>query len=291
MFSILLIACVLQSSNQSAEATKTLPDLAIFLQGVRKHLHSDSVLLSQYTYIDSSTFRELDSRGKIKKTEARVYEVYPSPDERHTYRKLISKDGKPLSPEELEKRESAYRRRITEEQHKLERESPEDKRRREAKEAESKRKEDETLDEAFRLYKVTMLGREQVEGHSAISLAFEPRTDFHPKTAETKILAKMHGKAWFGESDQELIRIEVELLENVPIGLGLLAKIYRGTHMVFQRRRVNDEIWLPAESHVSGTGRILVLKGFRIDVETTYYDYKKFSVETSVNIEGRKDHE
>ncbi len=271
-----------------AEATKPLPELQPFIQGVRRHLHSDRILLGNYTYIDRSTVRELDSKGNIKKTEVRIYEVYPSLEEKHTYRKLISRDGKPVSAEEMEKRERAYSRRMAEEQRKRERESPEERRRREAKEAESRRKEEESLDEAFRLYKVTMIGREQMEGHSAISLSFEPRADYRPRTLETKILAKLHGKAWFSESDYQLIRIEVEVGDNISLGLGLVAKLNRGSRMVFQRRRVNEEIWLPAESHFWGTGRILLFKGFRIDAETAYSDYKKFSVETSLKIEGQK---
>ncbi len=288
MFSILFIACVLQAATSSADAAKPLPDLTAFLQGVRKHLHSDRALLSRYTYIERTTLRELDSGGKVKKTELREYEVYPGLDEKSTYRKLISKDGKPVSADELEKRERAYEKKVLEEQRKRDRESPEDRRRREAKEAESKRKEEESLDEAFRIYNTTLIGREQFEGRPAIVLLFEPRPGYQPKTLDAKVMAKIRGRAWFGESDQELIRIDAELGDNLSLGLGLVAKLNRGTRMVFQRRRVNDEIWLPAQSHFAGTGRILVLKGFRIDVETAYSDYKKFSVETSVNIEGRK---
>jgi hypothetical protein len=59
--------------------------------------------------------------------------------------------------------------------------------------------------------------------------------------------------------------------------------------MVFQRRKINDEVWLPARSHFTGTGRILLLKGFRIDQETTFSDYKKFSVETVIKMESRED--
>jgi hypothetical protein len=58
--------------------------------------------------------------------------------------------------------------------------------------------------------------------------------------------------------------------------------------MVFERRRVNGEVWLPAESRFAGTGKILALKTFRVDQQTTYSDYKKFSVETLFNIGQRK---
>jgi hypothetical protein len=288
LYSSLICAFLFQAGNPPPQSAKPLPDLEPFLQGVRKHLQSDRSLLSRYTYIERSTFRELDSSGKVKKTQARVWEVYPSLEERFTYRKLVSKDGKPISAEEIEKHDRAYDKKIAEERRKHELESPADKRRREAKAAEAKRKDEEILDETFRVYKITMTGREELDGQSAIVLAFEPRPEYQPKTTETKILARLHGKAWVGESDQEVIRIDVELSDNISMGLGLLAKMYRGSRMVFQRRRVNNEIWLPAEAHFTGTGRLLVLKGFRIDVVTTYSEYKKFSVETSVRFEDLK---
>jgi hypothetical protein len=208
--------------------------------------------------------------------------------EHMTYRKQISKDGKILSAEEIEKRDRAYRKKNEERQRKLEQESAEDRRRRESREAEERRKEEETLDEAFRLYKITMLGRELREGLPVIALAFEPRAGYRPKNMQAKVLSKVRGKAWFGETDQELIRIEAELEDTLSFGLGVVARLYRGAHMVFQRRRINEEVWLPAETRFTGTGRILVLKGFRVDVETIYSDYKKFSVETSIRYDREK---
>ncbi len=288
MHTILLFAYLIQIGNQAADATKPLPNLETFLQGIRRNLHSDRILLSQYTYLERTTFRQLNAGGKVSKTELREYEVYPSLDEKSTYRKLIARDGKPLTTGEMEKQERAYSKKILEDQRRLEKESPDERRRREAKEADSRRKEEEAIDEAFRLYRVTGIGRESLEGQSAIVLSFEPRPDYRPKSPEARILAKVHGKAWFTEEDQQLIRLEVELGDNLSFGFGLVAKLNRGSRMVFQRRRVNNEIWLPGESHFSGTGRVLVFKGFRVDVSTVYSEYKKFSVQTSVRIEGQK---
>jgi hypothetical protein len=67
----------------------------------------------------------------------------------------------------------------------------------------------------------------------------------------------------------------------VSFGFGILARINKGAHMVFQRRKINNEIWLPAMSHLAGSGKLLLLKRLRIDQETIFSDYQKFSVETS----------
>ena len=109
---LLLPAFTLQESD------RPLPELNSFLQEVRKHLRSDRLLLSQYTYTQTNTERHLDGNGNVKKTEVEVYEVYPSLEEGQTYRKLISKDGKPLSPRELEKQDQEHEK-------KSQRENPE----------------------------------------------------------------------------------------------------------------------------------------------------------------------
>jgi hypothetical protein len=288
LYSILFCFWMTQSAPARVDEPRPLPELDSFLKGVRQHLESDRMILSRYTYLERTTFRQLEGGGTVKKTEERVYEVYPSLDEDLTYRKLVSRDGKALSAEEIEKLDREFDKKSQERLRKLENESLDDKRKREAKEAEEKRKEGESIDEAFRLFKIAMIGRRQIEGQDAIGLSFEPRPDYRPKTKELKILSKVRGTAWFGETDFELTRIEAELNSTLSFGMGVLAKLNQGAHMVFQRRKVNGEIWLPSEAHFTGNGRILMFKGFRIDVETVFSDYKKFSVETSVTYGGEK---
>jgi hypothetical protein len=58
--------------------------------------------------------------------------------------------------------------------------------------------------------------------------------------------------------------------------------------MIFQRRKINNEVWLPIVSHVVAMGKLLILKGFRIDMETIFSDYHKFPVETGFKYLGQE---
>jgi hypothetical protein len=281
---VILLSGWIQAGVSALDDLKPLPELNSFLQDIRKHLHSDRILQSKYTYTEKIALKELDGKGGVKKTEVRVYEVYPSVEEQMTYRKLISKNDKPLSAEQIRKNDIGSEKKRREWERKLERETPAERQRRET---EALSKEDAARDEAFRLYKISMIGRRQLEGIPVIVLRFEPRPEYKPKTREAKILAKVHGEAWFSEEDKELVRIEAELLGNLSFGLGFLVRLNKGTHLVFQRRKINDEVWLPAAVHFTGTGRLLLLKGFRIDQEMFYSDYRKFSVESGFKIQGR----
>jgi hypothetical protein len=289
----ILFVCVAASGTWEAagwpaQNDKPLPELDSFLQGVRKKLRSDRVLLSQYTYNEKVTIQHLDGRDKVKSSEIRVYEVYPSPEKRQTYRRLILKDGKSLSPNELQEQEKKQRQRALERARKVESEGASERQERLAREAEERRREDEGIAEAIRMYDIRIVDRELIDGQPVIQLTFRPRPGFKPQTEAGKIMRKFSGRAWFGESDQELVRIEMETLEDYSIGFGILARLNKGAKVTAQRHRVNNEIWLPASSFFSGNLRLLMFKSIRANVTSEVYDYKKFTVDTSVTFQGAK---
>lgn len=263
------------------DTANPLPDLSTFVREIRSHLRSDRLLLSQYAYNLKQTEIEYDNKSRPKKTTVRVYEVYPSLDEGLTYERLISKNGVPVTSKELEKQDNAYDRKVKEHARKLQREGSTEKDHRVAKEAEEQRKEDAVIDEIFQMYDITMIGRENLDGRPAIHLAFRPRKDYKPNSREAGFLMKMAGNAWIGEEDHQLIRLQVELIDTLSIGLGVLARLNKGATLSFERRRVNDEIWLPGEARFAGTARVLLLKGLRIESISEFSEYRKFSVTSS----------
>src|SRR5262249_15972534 len=99
MFSLLVFAAFLFAEDQP----KALPELKSFLAEMRKNLHSDSSLLSQYTYTEKRKSIQVDLKGNPKKTEVDVFEVFPGSPERVAYQRRIVKNGVPLSSDELKK--------------------------------------------------------------------------------------------------------------------------------------------------------------------------------------------
>jgi hypothetical protein len=285
---ILLALLLWQGAGSTQKGERALPEPGPFLEGVRAHLRSDRLLLSQYVYTERRRECQLDRHGNIKKTTERVYEVYPSLEEGQSYTRLISKDGKALSTQELGKQDRAHDKKVRERALKLEREGTDEKFRRQAKEAEEKQQEEKVVGELFRLYRISLVGREEIEGESAIRVTFEPDADYRPAASEVKLLKKVAGTAWFGEKDYELIRLEARVIDNITLGLGILARLNKGATAVFRRRRVNGEIWLPAEARFAGTARILLLKGMRIESVSEFSDYRKFTVTTSTTLSQRK---
>ena len=271
--------------GQQPELAAPLPEVRPFLQEVRRHLRSDEALLAQYTFTEKHTEHRLNGRGAVTKTTAEVYEVYPSFDRGRTYRKLIARDGRPVPARELALLDQKQNAEIEKEARRL---ASEDAAAREKRESEQREKEDAVAAEVFRVYDITIVGRETLDGRSTIELAFGPRADAKPASKVGKIMKKFRGRAWVDEADHQVVRVESELVDTLSFGFGIIARLKPGARVSFERRKVNGEIWLPAVAHFTGSARLLLVKGLSIDAISEYSDYKKFSVDTSVDYSPEK---
>jgi hypothetical protein len=273
----MLALYLLTASFFVQEQPKPLPELKQFLDELRKTLHTDGLLLSQYTYTDKLTEIELDSKGKAKKTEVSAFQVFPGSPEHVGYRRQIVRNGKPLSPEESKKEEEALQKRIADAERRRSQISPAQ---REQNRATRLRREQQIIDDALGVFDVEEAGRENIDGRPAILLKFQPGQKYKPKTFEGKSMQHVAGKAWIDEQDHQVVRVEIEVIDSISIGLGLLAKLEKGASIVSERRKINDEIWLPVKTDVTLNAKVLLLKGFNMRQINEYSDHKKYTVDT-----------
>ena len=214
--------------------------------------------------------------GKVKDGPVKVYEVYPSEEPGNTWKRLVSVDGKRLSEAELEKNDKVHQKHILERLN----ESPEKKAKRAREQARERAEDQREIDEIFAVYAITLVGREVVDGHPTILAALEPRRDYKPRTDEGKLMTKIRARAWIHEHEHQIVRVEIEALDDIGFGMGVIAKVYKGTVGEFVRTKVNGEVWLPARARFTAKGRALFRK-FAVDSVTEWWDYKKFSVSTT----------
>ena len=257
-----------------------LPDQARFLQQVRSKLQSDRLLQKQYTYREKRTDVRLNDQGEVIGKSVKIFDVYPATSGAEAYKRPVSVDGVPVDREKLESGDRDHRNQVHERLRQLEHESPNQRERRLRFEAEDKRKENEMIDDAFRLYDFRMVGRERFGGYDAVLLTFVPMPGFEPRTSEGRMLKNFSGRAWVAERDCQLIRVEVEAIDDVSMGFGLLARFYKGSHVVFERRKVSDAVWLPSGLSYSAGGRVLLVKKLRVEGVREYSDYKELGVDT-----------
>ncbi len=278
-----LVAGALAAQDAPAPAPD-LPDTRAFLEEVRRNLRGDNSLLEQYTFNETYTQSKLDANGAIKKTKTETYEVYPSAEPGELYRRLVARDGHPLSAEELGEQDRKQEAKAAKRARNRVGEDEEARRERLAREEENRRKDEEAVDEIFRMDEFRIVRREIIDGRPTIVVAFVPRPGFEPVTRGGKVAQKLAGEAWVDEKDRQLVRLEAKLLDSLGVGPMRLARLQKGSTAFIQRRKVNGEIWLPSEAHFRGEARVLLVFGSRVEIHSRYFDYKKFSVGTEEEV-------
>lgn len=267
---------------------KPMPDKDSFLAEFRKTLHSDDKLLSQYTYTQKETETTLDGKGNVKKTEVNVYQIIQGAEDWQSYNRQIVKNGVPVSEQELEKRDRQEKERVARETKKR---AGESEAKRIEKKAKDDREEQDALDDIFAMYDLQPIRREIVNDISTILITFKSKPDYRPKTAGGKILQHIAGKAWIAEDDHELAKVEAEIIDPISVVAGFLAKVQKGSTVVMERRKINNEIWLPFRAEGSINGKLLLLKGINIHDVVEYSDYRKYTVDTILQFgEPEKEH-
>jgi hypothetical protein len=228
-----------------------------------------------YTYIDREVQNNLDSKGHTKSSEVKTYEVLEICGEQ--VQRLIEKDDKPLDAKDADKEEEKIQKIID----KRKNESDEDRKKREEKEAKEREDGRKFVKEVADAYDFKLVGTEQVDGRDAWVIDGEPRPGFEPHMKDAKLLSKIHGRVWIDKGDLQLAKMDIEMLDTVSFGW-VLARIHKGTRVMLEQTRVNDEVWLPRHVTFKVDARVAFFKGYNIDGDQQYRDYKKFRTTSKI---------
>jgi hypothetical protein len=230
-----------------------------------------------YAYVEREVEHKLDGKGETKSTEVRTFEILEIYGEQ--VRRLIEKDDKPLDSKEAAKEEEKVQKIID----KRKNESEDDRRKREEKEEKEREDDRKFVREVADAYDFKLVGTESVNGREAWVIDGEPHPGFEPQMKESKFLSKFHGRVWIDKSDLQLSKMDIEAIDTVSVGW-VLARVHKGTRVAMEQTRVNDEVWLPGHVTFKIDARVALLKGYKLDGEQTFRDYKKFR--TSAKIVG-----
>jgi hypothetical protein len=270
-----LLAMPLQAQNP-------LPDQQAFLQEVRKHLDTDEDRQTGYAYTETRRMQKLDKAGNATGESVTVLESYPALPGEGRWERVLSEDGRPIPPQELERRDRERQNHVEEYARKLAKDAPQTK----AKEDRERRRRElsESIDDIGRVFDIRMDGRETIEGHDTIVLTLTPRRDAKPHTSAGRIMRNFNVRAWISESDYELVRLDAEAIDTVSFGLGMLARVHKGSRASFQRRKVNGESWLPAFATYTVSARVGLVAVLRRGGSVEFSNYKKFGTDSSYRI-------
>ena len=272
----LVLAVLLASAPPAQE--RPLPDFNTFAAEVKKHLATDEERQSGYVFNERRVEQKVNGAGRVTGESVKVYEVYPGLPGEDRYRRLIEEDGRPTPPDRLAQQDTTRRKKAEEYARK---QAVASERQKDAREQDKARQEySAAVEDIFRIYDIQMLRREPIEGIDTILATLTPKPGARPQTGDGKVMRHFKARAWISESDYELVRVEIEAIDTLSFGLGLFARVHKGTVATYQRRKVNGETWLPAEVTWTASGRVLLLRRLRLRGVSEFSNYRRYSVDT-----------
>ncbi len=272
---------------------RPLPEVDEFVREIRKTLLKENEVVRNYVYRvrSSATGFGLDMNEEFEvyhfqkcpecsqDTNFNAVQYYFYPFKNHTYEKLIRGDAPPEPRDDVNAtngagikielmNEAKSQRGLTAE--------------------EERRRGEADIDEIFSLYYPRILRREVLDGQSAIVMNFTPRKDVKPKSSVAKFARHMEAKVWIHEEEHEIMRIEAEAIDNIGFA-GPLAKIEKGMKVVQERRKVNNEVWLPYRTESNYKFKLLFVVGSKVREVEELYGFRKFAVDTKVTYEQKEE--
>lgn len=256
------------------EAERPLPDIPALMHSVETNQRNSEAVEKDYLYRSVQTEQELDGHGRVKKTEAKEYEIFWV--DGVPVHRLVKKDGKELSAEEQNK-----------ESEKIDKEAAKGKERR-AK-AEGKGTETDphgnemvTVSRLLELGSFTNARRVQLNGRDTIAIDFTGDPKAKTKNRFEDVIRDLVGTAWIDEQDRMLVKGEGHFVNTFKIGGGLVANIQKGTSFSMEQRKVNNEVWLPAKVEGQGSARALLFFSFNGRVRAVESGYRKFKATSTI---------
>jgi hypothetical protein len=254
-------------------SNEPLPDIQALIKEVGQNEDEIERILENYTYTENVTKRTLDKKGQLRETETETRELTFYKGNR--IRRLIAKNGKPLSPEQ----EAAENKRVEKQIRKIQKQEAEREKKGNSEEEDFDRNRRPSIADVLRASKLVNPRRERYRNRDVIVFDYEPLPGYKPEKDYEKIFGKMAGALWVDVADKQVARVEARLVEPYKIGGGLVASLKEGGSFVIEQDRVNDEIWLPTRADLNLGIKVLLVKGIDLNVAIAYGNYQRFNVE------------
>ena len=253
--------------------------IRVLLQRAEANDLENNKRLRDYTYLEREEQHKLDGHGQVKKVESTTLEILQIYGEQVERR--IEKDDKPLPGPEAKKEEEKIQKIID----KRKNESEDDRRKRLEKEEKAREEDRKFVLEVADAFNFRLVGSEVVDGFDTWVLDAEPRPGYEPKQRASKLLTKFKGRLWIYRREAQLVKLDMTAIDTLSFGF-IVARIHKGTHVVLEQGKINDEVWLPKHLAVHVDARVALFKNVDEDIEVTYRDYKKFRTDTKITVVG-----
>jgi hypothetical protein len=258
-------------------SNEPLPDVKGLLDEIRANAEKVDEILENYSYTELRIDRDLDNAGNLiekssEKTSNTFYKGY-------RIKRLIEKNGKPLSSSDQEKEDKDAGKQVAE----IEKRIAEKERKAIAERDTSSGRGGQpngdgqriTIADALKGSLLTNPRRERFKGIDVIVFDYEPNPAFKPQSRNEKLFALCNGAVWVDAKTKQVVRLDAVLTKSIGNFIG---KAKQGASFSVENELVNNEIWLPSQADVNLSIKIL-FAGININNLIKYGDYKRFATE------------
>jgi hypothetical protein len=183
---------------------------------------------------------ELDSKGKVKKTETEMKEqFYVNGVE---VDRSLAKDGKDLNAEQTQKEDDRVMKKTLKYSDQTTAKKETD-------------KETKQVQEMLAALLLTNGHREQVDGRSILFYDIVPNSQFHAKNMNERFGQVMQGKISLDEQTGEPVDINIKSIQDLKIAGGMLANLHKGFWIHMHAHAQPDGVWLTDVVEGSGDAR------------------------------------
>jgi hypothetical protein len=243
---LLLLALALAAGAQQP-ASPPLPDIRQLMHEVQAHQRQLDKVRESYTYTTLETTQDIDSNGKVTKTESVEQEDFFVNG--HVIARTVKKNGQPLSEHDQQKETE----RVTKLVEKAEK-TPSD----QPLEGPSV-----SISRLLEIMDVRNPRRETYRGRPTIVFDFNGRKDAKTHGLVEDASKKLQGTIWIDEADRQVAHLEVSFTDNFHVAGGLVANIQKGSNFRFDQSGMSEGLWLPTGGEGTMQARILLLKSLR----------------------------
>lgn len=257
---LLLILCSFPALPLRAD--QPLPDIPALLKQVGRNQARLEQDREKYSFTDVEEQDDVTRSGQVKKKTVDQYDVFFLRG--YLIRRLVKKDGKPLSAGAQNKEDARVRKLVEKYERKAEKKGGAD-------------DNDIGVSVFLRASLFTHPHWTRLAGREVVAFDFAPNPRYHPQTLAEKAAHSLAGEAWVDAQASEIVRLQAGFDRAYRIG-GVLASIEKGTTVTLEQTYVGADAWLPSYTAIHARGRLLLFKGVRFNLEDTFSGYRVFHV-------------
>lgn len=247
--------------------TPDLPPRDTFLREAREVATRSQENWHRYQYMERSTELRLNPFGRMGTGGTRVFEVRPAANPKLIYRRMIERNGVPVSPADLDRQDAEYRARA---RHLTQGDRTADARHNDDLLAQQRAR--MIVDDVVNTLQFDIARREFRNGRPMIAVAFAAKPNGHPTSKEGQLTSVFRGEILVDEATREISDVTGVATDDVAFG-GFIAKVYEGTAVTAERREVLPGVWMPTRLTLKGDVRALFRRA-RIDHIVEWFDYQ-----------------